>query len=527
VVGGIRRPPLGARHRPSRQGARRRGRAARGRARAGGRLSGRRAGVRVAAVDLGASSGRVHLGRIGDGSVELTEVARFWNGGVPLGGTLYWDLLHIWRNVLEGLSAAGRAGGGLDSVGIDSWAVDYGLLDRAGRLIGNPVHHRDPRTGPAREAVHAVVPPAELYRRSGIAPLPINTIYQLVADRDAGLLERASRMLLLPDLLGFFLTGTCAMELTNASTTGLLPVGAERLDDALLSALDLPPELFAPLRSPGSLIGELATPVRDETGLRRPLPLLAVASHDTASAVVAVPAAGERFAYVSSGTWSLVGVEVERPVPSEAALAAGFTNERGLDGTTRLLRNVMGLWLLSESRRAAERRQRLDDLLAAAAAAPALRSLIDPDDDRFLAPGDMPARIAAACRERGEPEPRSPGENARCILDSLALAYRRSVRRAGQLAGFQPEQIHVVGGGSHNRLLCQLTADACALPVVAGPDEAAAMGNALVQARTLGVIEGGLPDLRRIVARSVTTTRYLPDPRSSAAFDAAERRLVP
>ncbi|HTX00507.1 MAG TPA: rhamnulokinase family protein [Acidimicrobiales bacterium] len=481
----------------------------------------------------------------GGGVLRFEEVARFWNGGVRLGGTLYWDFLHLWRNVIDGLAASASPGGAggsagrgvarrdgarrLDSVGVDSWAVDYGLLDRRSKLIANPLHYRDRRAAGAVEAVHAVVGPAELYRRTGIAHLPFNTCYQLVADRDAGMLGDDAEALLLPDLFGFFLTGERGTELTNASTTGLLAAGAEAFDVELFERLELPRALFPPLRRPGALAGELSAEVLAEIAVDGPVQLVAVASHDTASAVVAVPAAAEHFAYLSSGTWSLLGVELARPVLTEAARLAGFTNERGLDGTTRFLRNVMGLWLLAESQRADERAGRgvpLETLLAEAARLPPLERVIDPDDPRFLAPGDMAARIAESCIERGEPVPASSAENARCILDSLALDYRRHLEAVSSLSGVEVEVLHIVGGGSRNTLLCQLTADACGIPVVAGPSEAAAIGNLLVQARSLGVLGGDLAALRAVVAGCCSTVRYEPDARSTALFAGAARRLA-
>ena len=332
----------------------------------------------------------------------------------------------------------------------------------------------------------------------------------------------------MPDLLIYFLSGSLGTELTNASTTGLLSADSAAFDLELLVRLGLSPSLFPPLRDPGERAGEIRPEVLAQVGLPAPLQVIAVASHDTASAVVAVPARDEHFAYISCGTWSLVGVELDHPVLTEQARTAGFTNERGLDGTTRLLHNVMGLWLLSESQRTYERSGSavpIDVLISEAGRLAPLEQVIDPDDPRFLAPGDMPRRIRAACRERGERPPRSPAENARCILDSLALAYRRSVRRAGELADLEIERVHLVGGGSQNDLLCQLTADACKLPVVAGPVEAAAIGNILVQARALGSLEGGLAELRRAVVGQVFPRVYEPEAVSSARFAAAAARL--
>jgi rhamnulokinase len=482
----------------------------------------------LAAVDLGASSGRVVAARVGPERLDLHEVHRFPNRPVRTAGTLHWDVLGLYAGVLDGLRAAGRDVGRLEGVGIDSWAVDYGLLDADGALLGNPVHYRDARHETAVPSVHAAVPPEELYRVTGLQHLPFNTIFQLAAARDTAQLATARTLLLIPDLLAHWLTGAVGAEVTNASTTGLLDAASREWARPLIDGLGLPRGLFPPLRQPGDRLGELRADVLAETGLAGPVPVTAVGSHDTASAVVGVPAADDRFAYISCGTWSLVGVELEKPVLTEESRVAGFTNELGVDGTVRYLRNVMGLWLLQESQRtwaAAGLPADLPDLLAAASRVPAFTTLVDPDDARFLPPGDVPARIAAYCAETGQTPPQSQAETVRCILDSLALAYRRSVRRAAELSGRSVENVHLVGGGARNTLLCQLTADACGLPVLAGPVEAAALGNALVQARAGGVLSGGLSKLRALIRSTHDVRLYLPSPGAEAAWDAAEARL--
>jgi rhamnulokinase len=337
-------------------------------------------------------------------------------------------------------------------------------------------------------------------------------VYQLVASLGSAQLAAAEHALLIPDLFGYWLTGEIGAELTNASTTGLLDVRARAWCTELVDQLGLPPRLLPPIRQPGTRIGTLRADVAAATGLPAEVPVFAVGSHDTASAVVAVPAPDDRFAFISSGTWSLVGVELDGPVTTDAARRANFSNELGVDGTVRFLRNVMGLWLLQECVRVWEQRGQpvdLDQLLAEAAHVEGGRSVVDPDRPHFLAPGDMPARLRAECAHTGQPEPRTPAQMVRCILDSLADAYRRTVRAAEELTGVAVEVVHVVGGGARNKLLCQLTADACELPVVAGPVEAAAIGNALVQARAGGVLDGELMDLRELVRR-LPTHRYLP-----------------
>jgi rhamnulokinase len=449
------------------------------------------------------------VGRVGPDSLELTEAHRFPNRPVRVPEGLRWDILGLYRGVLDGLRAAGaHCGGRLGSVGIDSWAVDHGLLDADGALLGNPVHYRDARTEGLAEKVWATVPAPELYAATGLQYAPFNTLYQLVAARDSEQLTYARRLLLVPDLLSYWLTGEQGTELTNASTTQLIDPRTREWSHGIASRLGIDLDLFAPLRQPGDPAGLLRPEVLEETGLTGPVPVTAVGSHDTASAVAAVPAGGERFAYICTGTWSLAGLELDAPVLTEESRLANFTNELGLDGTVRYLRNIMGLWLLQECVRAWGDPD-LGALLLDAAKVPALRSVVDAGDAAFLAPGRMPERIAEACRASGQPVPESPAELTRCILDSLALAHRRAVADAQRLADHPVDVVHVVGGGTRNALLCQLTADACGLPVVAGPTEAAALGNVLVQARAHGLV-GDLAGMRALLTRTQPLTRYEP-----------------
>lgn len=472
-----------------------------------------------AAVDLGASSGRVMVGRVGPDTLELTEAHRFANRPLRLPEGLRWDVLSLYAGVLDGLRAAGQ----VDSVGIDSWAVDYGLLDADGALLGNPVHYRDARTEGVAEKVWASVPAAELYAATGLQYAPFNTLYQLTAAASTAQLVQARRLLLIPDLLAYWLTGEQGTELTNASTTQLIDPRTGDWAHDVAGRLGIDLTLFAPLRRPGDPAGVLRDRVLEETGLSGPVPVTTVGSHDTASAVAAVPAVDERFAYICTGTWSLAGLELTAPVLTEESRAANFTNELGLDGTVRYLRNIMGLWLLQECMRAWDHPD-LAELLRDAAAAPALRSVVDAGDASFLAPGRMPERIAEACRVSGQPVPGTPGEITRCILDSLALAHRKAVEDAQRLAGHAVDVVHIVGGGTRNTLLCQLTADACGLPVVAGPTEAAALGNVLVQARAHDLV-GDRADMRRLLARTQPLTRY--EPRGDAGrWHAAQARLA-
>ncbi len=473
--------------------------------------------VTVAAVDLGASGGRVMAGRVSGAGVALHEVHRFGNEPVTAGGTLYWDILRLLAGVRYGLELAARQFP-LASAGIDSWGVDYGLLDQAGALLGNPVHYRDART----EGIRVGVSEEELYAITGIQHLPFNTIYQLAA---TPMLGHARTMLLIPDLLAYWLTGEAGAEITNASTTSLFDVRAQTWATGLIRAAGLPPGIFPPLRRPGEVIG----PITGPNGVGSKLPLIAVGSHDTASAVAGVPAAGPGFAYISSGTWSLAGVELDAPVLTETSRAANFTNETGVDGTVRYLRNVMGLWLLQESLRGwavSAPGASLESLLGEAARLPPLRFVVDPDDPVFLPPGDMPGRIASWLAARGETAPAGPAETVRCILDSLALAHRRAITQAQVLSGRPADVVHIVGGGSRNELLCQLTADATGLPVVAGPAEATCFGNVLVQARALGAAPGDLAGMRALI-RTAEPLRDFTPAGTGAAWAAAEKRIRP
>lgn len=482
--------------------------------------------ARVAAVDLGASSGRVMVGHVSRDRLDLVEVNRFPNEPITSDGTLQWDIRRLYAGALDGLRGAGRGGARLDGVGIDAWAVDYGLLDADGRLLGNPVHYRDGRTDGVMAKVLGDIPPEELYAVTGLQLLPFNTIYQLVAEQGSVRASAARTMLLIPDLLAYWLTGGKGAELTNASTTQLVDATRHTWVDDLVHRLGLNRSWLPELRQPGERIGELTSEVLAGTRLSGPVPVIAVGSHDTASAVVGVPAEGSRFAYISCGTWSLVGVELDHPVLTEASREANFTNELGVDGTVRYLRNVMGLWLLQECIRtwaATGPAPDLESLLRQAADVPPFRAVIDPDTPGFLPPGDMPARIAATCTATGQQPPTTPAGTVRCIVDSLAVAYRRAVRDAASLSGLEIDVVHLVGGGARNTLLCQLTADACGLPVVAGPVEATALGNVLVQARALGAVVGTLADLRLLLRRTQRLVRYEPRGRDREWADAAAR----
>ncbi len=463
----------------------------------------------VAAVDLGATSGRVMIGHVGHNELSVRPVARFPNGPVTHPDGLHWNVTALYEHALSGITAALADEPDIRSIGIDSWAVDYGLL-RGGRMIAEPFHYRDARTAHGVAAVHSRIAPEELYARNGLQHLPFNTLYQFAADAR---LAEADGFVLIPDLIGFWMTGRAVAERTNASTTGLLGVRTHEWDDALIERLALPRSVFPELVDPGTTIGSLLPPVAERIGARHEVHVTAVGSHDTASAVVAVPAASDDFAYISCGTWGLVGVELDSPVTTDASRAANFTNEGGVDGRVRFLHNVMGLWLLSESVRtweAAGETIDLPDLIARASALTEPVPVFDANDARFLAPGDLPGRIAQWLTEHDLAVPRDHIALTRSIIESLADAFAHAVHTASALSGRRVSVIHLVGGGSQNELLCQLTADRSGLPVVAGPVEATAVGNVLIQARAQGFVSGSLESLRALVARAFAPTTYRP-----------------
>jgi rhamnulokinase len=458
---------------------------------------------RFAAVDLGASSGRVMVGEVGPDTLRLTTANRFPNDPVRTDGGLHWDVEALFDHAVAGLAKA-YAEGPLASIGVDSWAVDYGRL-HGGRMIGQPFHYRDERRtaeGPA--AVAALVGAEELYRRNGLQYLPFNTLYQLAAD--TGLTE-ATSILLIPDLIAVALAGNHVTERTNASTTGLLDVTTREWDTELMVRLGLDPTLFSRLVDPGEVRGTLLPHVSSQVG--GVVPVVSVGSHDTASAVVGVPMQTDDAAYVSLGTWALAGLELAAPVLTDEARLANFTNEGGVDGTIRFLSNVMGTWLLSETLRAWGEPD-LAGMLEAAAAYDESVPVVDVQDERFLPPGDMQTRIDAWCAEHDVSAPRGRVATVRCIVESIAAAIATALDRAAELAARDIRQVHVVGGGTQNTLLCQAIADRSGRPVLAGPVEATALGNVLVQARASGVVGPGLADLRELIARTHALVRFDP-----------------
>ena len=454
----------------------------------------------VLAIDVGAESGRVM--RVGfDGRrFAIEELHRFPNVPVMAGGTLYWDVLRLWGDIQSGIDAAGP---GMAGLGIDTWGCDYALLDGDGQLLGNPVHYRDSRNEGMSERVFEQVPARTVYERTGIQILPANTLFQLAAMARANprQLAAAETFLPFPQLFNYWMTGDRSAEFTHVSTMQIHSPHSSDWDFDTLNAVGLPTHIFGEVVPPGSRLGEY-----------QGVPVFAPASHDTGSAVVGTPATRSDYAYLSSGTWSLIGLEIREPIISEASFAANITNEGGVEGSFRFLVNVMGLWLAQQCRAtwaAAGEALDYDRLTAEARSAPPFGSLIDPDDDLFFSPGDMPSRIRAFCRDSGQPAPASVGAVMRCVYESLALKYRHALDRLRRVSGLPVAQLHIIGGGSQNALLNQMTADATGLPVIAGPVEATALGNAIVQFIALGEIRD-VAEARAILADTAGSVTFEP-----------------
>ena len=468
----------------------------------------------VLAIDLGAESGRVMAVHFDGARLNLEELHRFPNPVTAVRGTLHWDMLHLWRNIQQGI-AQGLAHHPA-AIGVDTWAIDFGLLDRQGELLANPVMYRDARTDGMLEAVFARVPRREVFQQTGIQFMQINTLYQLMSLAMAGspLLDVADTFLTIPDLLNYWLTGTKVCEFTNATTTQLFNPRTHAWAADILDALGIPARIFPEVVPPGTQLGTYEG-----------IPVIAPATHDTGSAVAAVPATTPNFAYISSGTWSLVGLEVPQAIISEAAFEANVTNEGGVEDTYRLLKNVMGLWILQQCQatwKTEGTSYTYDDLVRIAAQAPPLKTIIDVDDARFLPPGDHPQRIQDWCREHGEPIPATHGEIVRCVLESLALKYRAVLETLQRISGQSVDVLHIVGGGSRNALLNQFTADATGLPVVAGPVEATVLGNAAVQLIALGSL-ASIAQARQIVAGMNASGRI--EPRQTSQWNDAYQRM--
>jgi rhamnulokinase len=469
------------------------------------------------------------LGRWEGHRFELEELHRFPNGPVQILGRLHWNHLGLWTEILVGLAKyAAYHDQAPAGIGIDTWGVDYALLDRSGSLLGNPYHYRDPGTNGMLEQAFDQVSRAEIYRVTGLQFMQINTLIQLFSRglADDPQLDAAETFLMTPDLFHYWLTGTKAVEYTIASTSQMLDARTRQWATPLLQQLGIPTDFLPPLIQPASHLGDLRPDIASAVGMAGPVPVIASATHDTANAVAAVPDLDEHSAYISCGTWSLMGAEVLEPVINDRSLTLNFTNEGGVAGTIRLLKNMTGLWLLQESRRQWQQEgldHSWDELVALAERAEPFRSLIDPDHPSFASPGDMPAAIRDFCQRSGQPAPDSPGAIVRCCLESLALKSRWLLESLESLLGRRLETLRIVGGGSQNRLLNQFTANACQRPVVAGPVEATALGNIMVQAIAMGHL-ANLADGRQAIAASVERERY--DPQPSSAWQDAYGRLL-
>ncbi len=480
------------------------------------------------AVDLGAESGRVILGTLEDGLLKLSEIHRFPNTPVQLPNGLHWDALRLIHEIKQGIALGCQAAEGrLDGIGIDTWGVDFGLLDHSGTLISNPMHYRDSRTDDMMEEVFKIVPNEEVFSQTGIQFMQLNTLYQLysLVWNNAPALKIAETFLTMPDLFNYWLTGRKVCEFSIATTTQCYDPRRGVWAAPLLQRLSIPTEIFPEVVQPGTVLGHLSAKLAEELCIPA-AQVIAPACHDTGSAVAAVPAENEDHAWISSGTWSIMGVTVDHPVINEQTLDFNLTNEGGVNNTYRLSRNIMGLWLVQECRRTW--RQQGDELSYAeltgmAAAAPSLRALVDPDDRDFLKPGDMPARIQAYCRRTGQLVPESKGEIVRCALESVALRYRWVLERLETILDKRLEVIHIVGGGTQNRLLSQLAADATGRKVITGPVEATAIGNLLIQALALGDIPS-LDALREVVRRSFEVEAF--QPTSTPTWDEGYRRFT-
>lgn len=478
--------------------------------------------MKLLAIDIGASGGRAVIGEFSASKLRVSEIYRFPNNLIEVRGHKHWNILQLCEETRECLR---RGGPDILSVGIDTWAVDYGYISAEGDLVGPPFAYRDPRTASAITRVRETIPPDKLYSITGIQHLPFNTIYQIADDLEnrPWLVEKSHKLLMIPELLSYLLTGEFAAEYTNASTTALLDANRRCWSDEILKALGFPKERLAKLVEPGTLKVPLDTRISREGGPKAEL--IYPACHDTGSAIAAVPAEGRDWAFVSSGTWSLVGMELSEPVLTEKARMHNFTNEGGIAGTVRFLKNITGLWLIQELRRSWTRREIDLDFATISAQterAAAFRSLIDPDHASFAAPADMQEAICEYCRRTGQPVPDDIGAFARCVFESLALACRRVLHQLREVTSRDIERLYVVGGGAQNNLLCQMTADACNLPLWAGPVEAAAIGNLLVQAMAHGFIRD-ISEARRLVAESEELLEFVPV--SAARWEEAARRL--
>ena len=481
---------------------------------------------KVLAFDFGASSGRAMLAEFDGKDITMNEIHRFSNDPVKLQGTFYWDILRLMHEIKQGIVKAVNAGG-FDAIGIDTWGVDFGLLDKEGKLLGNPLHYRDENTMGIIEEADKVVPKAEIYERTGIQFARYNSLFQLysLATKRPDILERAEKMLFIPDLMAYFLTGEMKAEFTIASTSQMLDAKTQAWDDELLEKLSIPKKILPEIIPCGSISGMLSDEICEELGCKK-VPDIAVASHDTGYAVVAVPNVTDDFIYISCGTWSLFGTELSKPIINEKTEKYNFTNEGGYGGKVRLLKNIMGLWLIQESRRQWIREGfdvSYGDLEKEALACEPFKCFVDVDDDAFSLPGNLPKRIQEFCQKTGQYVPQTRGEIMRCIYQSLAMKYRYTYERLEDITGKKYDAIHMIGGGTKDNLLCQMTADFCKINVIAGPIEATATGNVAVQMIALDEFKN-ITDARQIIANSLNPVYY--NPRAEIDCEAAYREFL-
>lgn len=470
---------------------------------------------KLLAFDFGASSGRAMLAKFDGEKITLEEKHRFSNDPVSVNGGIYWDVLRLFHEIKQGILKCANSGDrDIDCIGIDTWGVDYGLLDKNGKLLGNPYHYRDTRTDGMYDEAFKLVPKDEIFERTGIAFNWFNTLYQLLSAKLSGdvTLENADKLLFMPDLLNYFLTGEKRCEYTIASTSQMFDSKTHTWATDILERMGIPTDIFADMVYPGETVGKLKPELAEELGVEQ-IPVVAVASHDTGSAVASVPVTdGEDFIYISSGTWSLMGVELDSPMVTQEAMAHNFTNEGGVNKTIRFLKNIMGLWLIQESRRQWDREGTLlsfDELEKQAREATPFASLIDPDYHEFQTPGNMPKRIREFCKMTGQKVPETKGEIVRCIAESLAFKYRQVVEGMEKVTGKEYKVINIVGGGIKDKMICQFTANATGRAVSAGPVEATSIGNIIVQGMATGAIES-LEKGRCVVKNSFPIDTYAP-----------------
>lgn len=479
------------------------------------------------AIDLGATSGRGIIGSFDGKKLTLEENHRFDDSSVNMTGTLQWNINDIYENIKTAISKSPKE---IKSIGIDTWGVDYGLIGKDGRLLSLPVNYRDGRTDGMVDSTENLVTKKELYGITGIQFMNFNTVYQLVSEMRTNpkTVEAARRLLMIPDLLGYFLTGNEVNEYTNATTGALVDARSHEWAFDMIKKYGIPTHIFGELVNPGTIIGKLRDAVKTDVGDIN-ANVVTVASHDTASAIVAVPAEGDDFVYISSGTWSLMGTELRSPVIDQKTLEYSFTNEGGADGRICFLKNIMGLWIHTECRRDFAKKDGFktsyDDLAEMGAKSMPMRSIIDPNDVIFTPPGNMTGRIADYCRKTGQPVPETKGEFVRCVFDSLALCYRDTLRKIEIMTGKKTPFINIVGGGAKETLLCQYTADACGIPVYAGPEEATAIGNLAVQAMSTGEIKD-IAQAREVVRNSFNVAEYLPNSAEKAVWDAGYEKFL-